>query len=113
MRNSSWISITIAFFNQFTGIGVVNMFAVTIFYNIHKLGALSRLSQKQETYYIGLTGIIGAILSYYSIGWFSRKAIFVGGHFFMGLFLFICGYLIDQRLEDLTLISLCLFVISF
>lgn len=113
MRRASWVSIFVAFFNQWSGIGIVSVYCIAIFEDIHKLGAPSRLNEKQESQCIGLSCLIGSILSYFTVGLFSRRAIFMGGHFFMGIFLFIIGYLIRIRQAESALLFICLFILAF
>ena len=52
---------------------------------------------KQQVYYIGGAAFVGSVLSYYSVMLFSRKALFVGGHFVMGLLFFLEVYFIQIK----------------
>ena len=67
----------------------------------------------QEINYTSLTSIIGAVLSYYSIRYLSRKVIFGGGHLIMGILLFLAGYMIIAKQEDTVLIMICAYMVIF
>jgi hypothetical protein len=105
--------VVIAFFNNMTGIGIINIFSTTIFENVHKGQSLRTLSLKQENYYIGLSGLVGAILSLWTIRYLSRRAIFIGGHLIMAVLLFAVAYYIDVKRSELVLINLCAFIIVY
>ena len=99
IRGSAWMAIFTAIFNIFSGISIVTVYAIIIFEKlIQPNGQLkskpARLTSKQDSYFVGFAGFLGAILSYYSIAIFSRRAIFIGGHFFMGILLVMSGYYI-------------------
>lgn len=36
--------------------------------------------------------VIGAMLSYFTVSYFSRRVLFIGGHFIMGVLMFLTGY---------------------
>jgi len=103
----------LSIFNNFCGIGIINIYATFIFETILKNGAISKLTAKQDTYFIGGATLIGSILSYYSIAIFSRRAIFIGGHFFMGALLVMSGYFISIKQAELVLLSLCCHIIIY
>lgn len=89
--------IAVALFNNFSGISIINIYATYIFESILKQGVISKLSARQDTYFIGGATLLGSTLSYYSIAIFSRRAIFIGGHFYMGVLLFLTGYFISIK----------------
>ena len=89
--------VVVAFFNNMSGIGIINIFSTTIFENIHKGQVVRGMSLKQENYYIGLSGVIGAVLSLWTIKYLSRRAIFIGGHLIMAVFLFMVAHFIDTK----------------
>lgn len=72
------------------------MYSTAIFEDINILGSRSRFDIKTENNFIGYCACIGAILSYYSVAFFKRKTLFVGGHFIMGALLFMSGYYITM-----------------
>ena len=57
--------------------------------------------------------VVGAFLSYYAIRLLARKSILAGGHFLMGVLLFLMAYMTIKREEDMVLIFMCLFIITF
>jgi len=113
MRVSSYVSLVTALFNNLTGIGIIGIYSTAIFETISRSGATSRLTIKQDNTYIGYAGVVGALISLWTVSYFSRRAIFVGGHFFMGIFLLLSGYFIDAKKSEFTLLNVCLFIIAF
>ena len=57
--------------------------------------------------------VVGAILSYFTTSYFSRRALFIGGHFFMGLLMFATGYFVQTKQHDPALICILLFIMIF
>lgn len=76
-------------------------------------GAISKLSAKEDTYFIGGATFLGAILSYYSIAIFSRRTIFIGGHFFMAALCTLTGYFIRQKQVELVLLAVCSHIVVY
>lgn len=107
------MSIVIAFFNNMSGIGIINIFSTAIFENIMNKGSVSSLSVKQENYLIGLSGLVGAIISFWSCTYLTRRTIFIGGHFLMSMCLFLVAYFIDTKKSDYVLIALCFFIVLY
>ena len=103
----------VSLFNNLSGIGIINIYATYIFETILKRGAVSKLTAKQDTYFIGGATLLGAMLSYYSIAIFSRRAIFIGGHFMMGALLMLTGYFIQQKQAELVLLTLSCHIIIY
>jgi hypothetical protein len=77
------------------------------------LGGHSIFTTTQQTYYIGAAAFTGAMLSYYSVKIFSRRALFIGGHFLMAAMYFIGGYFIKVKQADLVLVCIVLFILVF
>jgi hypothetical protein len=107
------MSLAVGFFNNMAGIGIVNIFSTTIFENVHKGQAVRTLSIKQENYYIGLSGLVGAVLSLWTIKYLSRRTIFIGGHLLMAVLLLMVAHFIDAKQPELVLINLCAFIIVY
>lgn len=110
---AAWMCWVIAVFNNMSGIGIINIFSTAIFENIKLKGAQSALTVKQENYLIGLSGLVGAILSFWSCTYFTRRQVFIGGHAFMSILLFMVAYFIDIKYSDGVLMSLCVFIIVY
>ena len=110
---SSWMCVWVAIFNNLAGIGIINIFATQIFDTILSRGAHSKLTAKQDTYFIGGAAFLGAILSYYSIAIFTRRTIFIGGHFFMGTLLLLTGFFIRIQQVELVLLALCSHIVVY
>ena len=113
LRNSTWVCIAISLFNNFTGQTLICMYSTTIFEDITILGSRSRFDTKTENNFVGYASVIGAILSYYSVAFFKRKTLFVGGHFLMGTLLLMAGYYITTLKHDLSLLCICTYIIIF
>jgi len=89
------MAIVAAMFNNVCGNAVCSMYALTIFDNISKKGGASHFSVAQDSYFVSLSGLVGALLSYYAVALCSRRAIFVGGHFLMGICLCASAFFIQ------------------
>lgn len=107
------MSIFVAIFNNISGIGIINIYTIAIFEQMKRKGAQSSMTSLEDSYYIGFASLLGAILSYYTISMFTRRAIFVGGHFIMAALLFISAYFTQIKNVDLVLWTLCAFIIVF
>lgn len=107
------MAIVIAFFNNMSGIGVVNIYCITIFDALQRKGAISRLTAIEDSYYIGLSGFVGAVLSYYTVSLLSRRAVFIGGHLCMAVLLFATAYFVQIRQAELVLLTMSSFVVVF
>ena len=105
--------IAVAIFNNLAGIGIINIFATQIFDTILRRGAHSKLSAKQDTYFIGGAAFLGSILSYIVISTFSRRTIFIGCHFFMGALLMLTGYFIRIMQVELVLLTICSHIVVY
>jgi len=82
------MGIWLAICNQMSGINIVNVYAPTIFTEIrNKNHTTGGLSPEQCTYFVGAAGFVGAVLSNFTVAYFSRRALFLGGHVLMGIFL--------------------------
>jgi len=98
LRGSTWMAIFVSVFNILSGISIVTVYAIIIFEKLlNQKGSAARLTSKQDSYFVGFASLMGAILSYYSVAIFSRRAIFIGGHFFMGVLLVMSGYYIHIK----------------
>lgn len=96
-----------------SGICLVNGFVILIFDKLNGLnqshGKMIRYTSKQDSYIVGFANIFGAIASYYTIKIFSRRMIFIGGHFIMGCVLVISGYFYYMNQPEFVLFGFCTF----
>lgn len=117
LRGSTWMAIWVSVFNILSGVSIVTVYAIIIFEKLLNggqfKGKAARLTSKQDSYFVGFASLTGAILSYYSIAIFSRRAIFIGGHFFMGVLLVMSGYYIHINQPELVLLTFCSFVVIY
>jgi hypothetical protein len=112
-RNASYICLAISIFNNFSGQSAICMFSQQIFEGLTSQGAYSRYTVKQENSFIGYAAVIGAVLSYFSVNYLTRRVLFCGGHFIMAVLLFLSGFYIDMKLHDMTLTCVLVFVVVF
>ena len=89
------------------------MYSTAIFEDVTIMGSKSRYDIKTENNFLGYAAVIGAILSYYSVSFFKRKTLFVGGHFIMGALLLMSGYYIHTLKHDLCLLCILIYVMIF
>ena len=74
------------------GCNIIFIYAKQIYDKINDSGASrSGLTPTQDTYVIGSMGLVGAILSNWTVKYFSRRALFIGFHLVMGVFLALVG----------------------
>jgi len=76
-------------------------------------GAYSRYIIKQENSFIGYAAVVGAILSYFSVSYFNRRTLFIGGHFLMCCLMFMTGIYVEGKHHDHALATILLFIIVF
>ena len=91
-RGSSYISLATSIFNNLSGQSVICIYSTAIFEMMTSKGAISRYQVKQENNFIGYAAVVGAMLSYFSVSFFSRRTLFIGGHFLMGVLMFATGF---------------------
>lgn len=89
------------------------MYSTAIFEDVTIMGSKSRFDVKTENNFLGYAAVIGAILSYYSVSFFKRKTLFVGGHFIMGALLLMSGYYIHTLKHDLCLLCILIYIMIF
>ena len=108
MRGSSWACIAISISNNLSGIGIVCLYSTTIFGNMTKNGALATFNIQQENNFVGMACTAGAFVSFTVISSFSRRAIFIGGHFSCAALNFIIAYFAMHKQHDMVLYGICL-----
>ena len=63
--------------------------------------------------FVGCSGFIGAFLSNFTVFFGTRRAVFIGGHFLMLIFLLVTAIGIHFSNGNIALACICLFIISF
>jgi len=113
-RKASWLCVYLAIGNQMSGINIVNIYAFFIFNKIMTdSGAEMPMSPKTMTYFIGASGLLGAVLGNFTVKQFSRRGLVIGGHVWMGVCLTLVAITIHLNLFLMALIFMCAFVIVF
>jgi predicted MFS family arabinose efflux permease len=62
---------------------------------------------------IGIAGFAGSNISNFTISYFSRRGVLIGGHFFMMVFHFLIFLFIIYKEMNLMLVSMALFDLTF
>lgn len=96
-RVATWVCVFLGFAQQMAGINIINVFTSTIFDKIAEKGAISPLSSKTESYFIGASGFFGAFLGIFTVRIFTRRFLFIFNHFTMMICLVSIGVCIDQE----------------
>jgi len=91
-RGASYISIAISIFNNLSGQSVICIYSTAIFEMMTSKGAISRYQVKQENSFIGYAAVVGAFISYFTVSYFTRRVLFIGGHFLMAILMFLTGF---------------------
>jgi len=84
----------IAIFNAMAGVNILNIYAYTIFNKIVEDGNDMKLSPTQCTYFIGISGFVGSLLSNFIIGLIKMRPIMIGGEILICIFLFLVAIFI-------------------
>jgi len=92
---------------------VICIYSTAIFEMMTNKGAVSKYYVKQENNFIGYAAVVGAIMSYFTVSYFSRRALFIGGHLLMGILMFLTGYFVQIKQHDPALICILLFILIF
>ena len=110
---ATWICISLAVFNQMSGINIINIYAATIFTNILETGGSMFVDIPTAGIFVGASGFVGAFISNFTVYFGSRRAVFIGGHFCMLVFLLTTAIGIHFSNGNISLLCICLFIISF
>jgi hypothetical protein len=79
-----------------SGANVLNGYSANIFKSIEQSsgGVKGYFTVTEAGYFIGLSGFIGALLGIFTVPYFTRRALLIGGHLLMGAFLLLVAVLI-------------------
>ena len=95
------------------GVNIINIYTSTIFEDIALKGAKSSLSPKTQTYFIGISGFVGAILAAFSVQNLTRRQIFIGGHSIIGVCMLLIGLFDDLNSPNPLLFFMCIAIIIY
>jgi len=113
-RGATWMGVWLAVCLNMSGINIINVYAPTIFTEIKdKTQTTGGLSPIQNVYFVGAAGFVGAVLANFIVAYLSRRALFIGGHLLMGIFLVSVAICINYEQPILILLSMCSFIIVF
>ena len=110
LRGATWIAVSLAIFNQFAGINIVNVYSMVIF---EKLGDDLPYTPKTGTYFVGFAGFIGAFFAPITFLSLSRRANFIGSHMVFLVFLLVIYATIKLKQPIVVLVSIVLVIIVF
>ena len=97
-----------------SGINIVNIYATTIFEDIQKASTTpATLTPTACSYFIGIAGITGAIISAFTCLYLTRRMVFIGGHVLMGISLVGVAVFINLNMQIPVLICMCCMIIAF
>jgi len=95
-----------------SGINILNVYAETIFTDVANAGGAAAFSPKACTYFLGMSGLLGAFLSNFTVKNVTRRQVFIGGHTCIGICLLLVAIFTVSNHGNLVLIFMCLFIIS-
>ena len=104
-RAGSGVSLFIMSLHELTVINGIMLYSNTI---LEEIGG--PITPRIGTYIIGLVSLFSAITSLYAAKTFSRRFLFIGGHFAMGIFHIGIGYFIMINKGAYALVSILLFM---
>jgi hypothetical protein len=105
--------LALAIFSNLSGQSVICIYSTAIFEIMTSKGAVSRYMIKQENNFIGYAAVMGALLSYFTVSYFSRRALFIGGHFCLCVLLFMTGNYVENKHHDHALACILVYIIVF
>ena len=112
-RGSSFICLALAIFSNLSGQSVICIYSTAIFEIMTSKGAVSKYIVKQENAFIGYAAVAGAFFSYFTVSYFSRRTLFVGGHFLLCVLLFMTGSYVENKHHDHALACILVYIIVF
>lgn len=93
--------------HELTAINAILLYSNTIIANMPS----GNIGAREGTYLIGIFNFIASCVSLYSARAFTRRALFIGGHFTMGLCHLGIGLFI--LIEKPTIALICIFLFLF
>jgi len=92
---------------------VINIYSTDIFQKLEDQEAHTSLGIPKMNLIIGIAGFAGSIISNFTISYFSRRGVLIGGHFFMMVFHFLIFLFIIYKEMNMMLVSMALFDLTF
>ena len=114
-RKGTFVACMINFFNQSNGLSAILIYANRLLVKMQEDGGADEfpLTPIQGTYLVGASNMVFALLVIFYIERVGRKPILIVGHFFMTVFLFLCGLGIKNSWNMTSFVMILLFVGSF
>lgn len=109
-KNGTWVALAVMFFHEMTGNNVVLMYSNTILTDMNPDG---NLTARQCTYIIGAFNLFSSSVSIWAARTFTRRFLFVWGHFSMAICLGAIGLFIQIGYPTIAFIFILLFLFSF
>lgn len=110
---ATWIGMFVGFANSMAGVNAIYIYAKVIYDDIDSKSDSLSLTPTQCTYVIGVIGFIGALLSHYTIKAFSRRTLFIGFHFMIGVCLVCVSIFVEAKQGDIVLVFMSACIIFF
>lgn len=106
-RGGTGVALIIMALHELTAINAILLYSNTIIANMPS----GNIGAREGTYLIGIFNFIASCVSLYSARAFTRRALFIGGHFTMGLCHLGIGLFI--LIEKPTIALICIFLFLF
>lgn len=108
------MSVFVAVAGVMAGCNIIFIYAKQIYDKIQASGeSTSGLTTAQDTYVIGSMGLVGAILSNWTVKFFSRRSLFIVFHGLMGVFLALVAVSVQIQNDLLVLINMSVCVVLY
>jgi hypothetical protein len=105
--------IYIVFAFNMGGVNIINIYAKNIFDSISAQGGQSSLSEQAQVSLVGLSNFIGAFVATFTVLYFTRRVLFIGGFCIIGFCMLLIAVLIPKKQPDLVLLSMSIAIIIF
>jgi hypothetical protein len=112
-RSATWVSIYINIAFNISGVVFINIYTLKVFKDIVKNGGKLIATPADIVPYIGFSNVLGCILSKFTIGYFLRRTIFIGGLIIMAIFLILFAISIHINSMLMAIIFSCSSILCF
>lgn len=107
-RSGSWVALILMVIHELTGINAILLYSNTIL-----AGNTGGLSPRTGVDIIGVINLISSGMSIWTAKTFTRRALFIWGHIFMGLCHIGVGMSFAFAAPTFTLIAMCMFMFFY
>jgi len=108
-RGGTGVALIVMAIHELTAINAILLYSNTIIEDMPD----GSITPREGTYLIGIFNFISSCVSLYSARTFSRRFLFIGGHFSMGLCHLAIGLFILMKMSTMALVAILLFLFCF